>query len=183
MYAYAGTQIAKYKEFYPKNKPSGGLQTTILMLRMIHKNPVFNEAYPDLPVSFKTVIQSLMKEAIVTRYLKLEELCAAFDESDAEIVVDAMSKLVEMLCEDIEADTKYYNESFSREKIEIDKLNAENYLKQFVVSLERNTDILSSDDAVQHASKSVFGLYNKLRIMDQRFAQMTPGYYCGLFNN
>jgi hypothetical protein len=84
------------------------------MLRMIHKNPVFNEAYPDLPVSFKTVIQSLMVEAIVTRYLKLEELCAAFDESDAEDVVDSMTKLVEMLCEDIEADTKYYNESFSR---------------------------------------------------------------------
>jgi (p)ppGpp synthase/HD superfamily hydrolase len=63
-----------------------------------------------------------------------------------------------------------------REKIEIDKLNAENYLQQFVHSLERNTDILSSDDAVKNASKSVFGLYNKLRIMDQRFAQMTPGF-------
>ena len=57
-------------------------------------------------------------------------------------------------------------------------MNAEYYLTQFVTSLERNTDLLSSDEAVDHASKSVFGLNTTsfdLRVMDQKFAQMTPG--------
>lgn len=112
MYDYAKSQIAKYKEFYPKNKPDGGLATTIYMMRMIHKNPIFTEAYPDLPVSFKEVIKKHMVDSIVARFFKLQELNSAFDESDVEGVVEGLSKLVEMLVEDIDADTKYYKAAF-----------------------------------------------------------------------
>lgn len=41
--------------------------------------------------------------------------------------------------------------------------------------LESNTALLESDDAVKQASKSVFGLYRKLRFVDAKYDAMVPG--------
>ncbi|KAJ3216092.1 hypothetical protein HK099_006017 [Clydaea vesicula] len=174
MYSYSQTQVTKYKEFYPKNKPSGGLSTTILFMRMIYKNPVYVDAHPEMPVSFKETLKSVMTNAAVSRYQKLQELCSPFDESDVDGVIEGLLKFAEMLSDEIEADTNYYKKAFKGE-INIDQLTAENYLKLFVLTLESNYEIIASDEAVEKASKNVFALYRKVKFMDEKFGKLIPG--------
>ncbi|RKO83581.1 hypothetical protein BDK51DRAFT_50831, partial [Blyttiomyces helicus] len=59
--------------------------------------------------------------------------------------------------------------------MDIVRLTAETYLKYFVLTLESNAEIIASDDAVNSASKMVFDLYKRLRLMDDRYARMVPG--------
>ncbi|KAJ3061290.1 hypothetical protein HK102_009166, partial [Quaeritorhiza haematococci] len=174
MYSYYRTQVTKYKEFYPKNQPRGALETTILMLRMIHKNPIYRESHPKLPESFREELRLIMNEAAISRYSKLQELSSPFDESDTEAVIEGLKKLAELLSEEIEADSKYFAKPFARE-VDITRLTAENYLRMFVQTLEESREVISSDEAVGNASKSVFALYKRVRVMDERYARLVPG--------
>ncbi|KAJ3277587.1 hypothetical protein HK104_003178, partial [Borealophlyctis nickersoniae] len=174
MQSYYRTQVTKYKEFYPKNMPRGALETTILMLRMIHKNPIYRDAHPGIPESFRDELKSVMNEAAMARYQKLSELTSPFDETDVEAVVEGVEKLAEMLSEEIEQDHKYFMKPFSRE-LDIVRLTAETYLKHLVLTLEDNASVIASDEAVRSASKTVFALYKRLRVMDERYARMVPG--------
>lgn len=114
MHSYYRTQVTNYKEFYPKNMPRGALETTILMLRMIHKNPIYRDSHPTLPESFRDELKGIMMEGAIARYQKLAELTSPFDESDTEAVVEGVEKLAEMLSDEIEADHKYFMKAFAR---------------------------------------------------------------------
>ena len=106
--------MTKYKEFYPKNMPRGALETTILMLRMIHKNPIYRDAHPEVPESFREELKGVMTDACIARYHKLAELTSPFDETDTEGVMEGVEKLAEMLSDEIEADNKYFMKPFAR---------------------------------------------------------------------
>ncbi|KAI9206279.1 uncharacterized protein BJ171DRAFT_579788 [Polychytrium aggregatum] len=173
MHSYYLTQITKYKEFYPKNQPRGALETTILMLRMIHKNAIYRELHPGLPESFRDELRGIMTEAAIARYHKMEELTRPFDESDIHSVVESITKLAEMLSEEIEADARYFTKPFHRE-LDIVRLTAETYLKFFMLTLESHVEEIESDNSVQHAAKSVFALYKRLKAMDVRFVALAP---------
>lgn len=114
MHEYYKTQVTKYREFYPKNLPKGALNTTILMLRMISKNPIFQEAHTELPGSFREELKGVMTVAAVARYERNRELSLPFDETDTEGVVDGLYKLAELLSEEIEDDAKYFQKAFAK---------------------------------------------------------------------
>ncbi|TPX67091.1 hypothetical protein SpCBS45565_g03990 [Spizellomyces sp. 'palustris'] len=171
---YYRTQITKYKEFFPENKPKQALATTILMLRMIFKNPLYRQSHPDKPESFRDELRGMLTEAAIARYEKLKELTTPFDTNDLEAVIEGINKLAEMVSEEIEADGKWYRKPFEKE-LDIVRLTAENYLKYFVLTLESASEEIASDVAVKSASKSVFELYKRVRVMDERYAKMVPG--------
>jgi hypothetical protein len=54
------------------------------------------------------------------------------------------------------------------------RLTAETFIKYFVLTLESNRDLFSSDEAVQENSKIVFDLYKKLLAMDRRYGKLVP---------
>ncbi|KAJ3155766.1 hypothetical protein HDU86_004235 [Geranomyces michiganensis] len=171
---YYRTQISKYKEFFPKNTPKDALETTIMMLRMICKVQVYREANPKLPESFREEFRSLLTEAAIARYQKLSELSQPLDDTDVEGVIEGVLKLAELVTEEIDLDAKYFREPFAKE-VDIVRLTSEQYLKYFVLTLESNTEHISSETAVETASKSVFDLYRRVKVMDARYAKLVPG--------
>ncbi|KAJ3414132.1 hypothetical protein HDV05_007076 [Chytridiales sp. JEL 0842] len=174
MHGYYKTQVAKYKEFYPKNRPEGALDNTLLGMRMVYKSATYREAHPELPDSFKEHIKGVMLESCNTRFQKLFALSSPFDESDIEAVVDGLVKLADLLIEEIEMDKKYYKESFKKD-LDIVKMTAETYLKCLVESLEGQKETIHSDEAVKTASKSIFTLFRKLRTLGERYHKLVPG--------
>ncbi|RKO92860.1 hypothetical protein BDK51DRAFT_52625 [Blyttiomyces helicus] len=88
--------------------------------------------------------------------------------------IEGIWKLAEMISDEIEANVKYFQEPFASE-MDIVSLTTETYLKYFTLTLESNTEIIASDDAVNSASKVVFELYRRLRLMDKRYTRGVPG--------
>ncbi|KAI8819033.1 uncharacterized protein EV422DRAFT_498416 [Fimicolochytrium jonesii] len=176
MEAYYRTQIQKYRDFFPKNTPKDALETTIMMLRMIVKHPVFRESprNPPLTNSFQDYIKPLLTEAAIERYQQLSELCKPLDENDVEGVVEGVTKLGELISEEIDADAKYFFTAFKRE-LDIVRHTTEIYLKYYVLTLESTTETISSDAAVTSGSKMVFELYRQVKVMDERYAKIAPG--------
>ena len=172
MREYYQSQVTNYKEFYPKNKPSGALETTVLMLRMIHKNSIYREDNLALPDSFREILRSLMTEAAVRRYQKLSEICAPFAET-TEATIEAVNKLSEMIIQEVESDNAYFRRPFKRE-LDIVAISAESFLKFFVLDLENITGELRKAEAVVCAHK-VFELYARVRMLDRKFAPLVPG--------
>ncbi|KAJ3164758.1 hypothetical protein HK101_000371 [Irineochytrium annulatum] len=174
MQHYYRTQVTKYKEFYPKNKPEEALESTILMLRMIHKNPIYREIHQDLPQSFRIEIKGIMVVACNERYQKLLQLAAPLDENDVEAVVDGVAKLTELLTEEIVADSKYFKKPFEME-LDIVRLTAECYLRNLNSTMEQHyIDTLQAEDLVVTASKSVFILYKRLKVLDDKLLKIVP---------
>ncbi|KAI9100704.1 hypothetical protein DFS34DRAFT_578825 [Phlyctochytrium arcticum] len=171
---YYRTQLTKYKEIFPKNKPKMALEATILMLRMIFRNPLYRDIHPEKPESFRDELKALLTEAAIARYEKLKELSTPFDTNDVEAMIEGVNKLAELVSEEIEADDKYFKAPFGTE-LNIVRLTVENYLKYFVLTLESNADEIASDTAVNVASQSVFALYRTVREMDERYAKLVPG--------
>ncbi|RKO96114.1 hypothetical protein CAUPRSCDRAFT_12184, partial [Caulochytrium protostelioides] len=171
MYSYYVTQITKYKEFYPKNQPRGALETTLLMIRMIHRNSTYQRHRPELAESLSMELRRIMREASITRYHKLKELSSPLDESDVEAVVQGLSKLADLLSDDIDADEKYFKKPFANEFKNIAKLTADTYLQQFIITLQTLAEVLATTEAVQ-CSKAVFALYKRLRAMDERYSKL-----------
>ncbi|KAJ3328963.1 hypothetical protein HDU76_008921 [Blyttiomyces sp. JEL0837] len=173
MNSYYTTQVTKYKEFFPKNKPDEALESTILMLRMIFKNPIYRESHPHLPQSFRGEIRSIMSDACKARYQKLQELTSPFDESDVEAVIEGAAKLAEMLTEELIADSKYFRKPFEME-LDIVMMTGLMYIESFTASMEQLADVIGGDEAVRVASKGVFTLYKKLKAMNQRYLKLLP---------
>lgn len=172
MHSYYTTQVSNYKEFYPKNRPSGALETTLLMLRMIHKNQLFRDNHPDEPESFREALRAIMTEAAVRRYQKLNEMCLPFDNT-TEALIESTAKLSEMVVDEIELDNKFFRKPFKRE-LDILGVVAESFLKYFVLELENITPELSKPQAIDCAEK-VFKLYIKVRQLDKKYAPLVPG--------
>ncbi|KAJ3124134.1 hypothetical protein HK098_001360 [Nowakowskiella sp. JEL0407] len=174
MYDYYKTQISKYKEFYPKNTPRGALETTLLMLRMIHKNQIYRETHTEVPESFRDVLKVLMTEASVNRFQKLQELTAPFDESDTEAVIDGLCRLAELLSDELQADIKYFDPPFARELV-ISKVTADSYLKYFILCIEQHVEMFASEEIARTASKAMFDLYKRIKRLDDRYSKLVPG--------
>ncbi|TPX74857.1 hypothetical protein CcCBS67573_g03877 [Chytriomyces confervae] len=177
MHAHYKIQVSNYREYYPKNKPDEALESTILLLRMIFKSPVYRQAHPNLPTSFRTEIKSVMLQAVQGRFKKLQEHSAPFDEHDTEAVIDGLIGLCDLLVAELIADYKYYRKSFEIE-LDIVRMNAEVYLEKFVgvlsAQLEGGTGLLTGDDVVQKASRSMFALYKKLKSFDAKYCKVCP---------
>ena len=108
------SQLTKYKEYYPKNKPKGTLDATILLLRMIHRFPLYKKAHPELPDSFRDELRITLSEACITRFQRFKELNTPFDQTDVEAVIDGLTKLAEMVSDEIEQDAEYFQPSFAQ---------------------------------------------------------------------
>ena len=114
MHSYYKQQVSSYKEHFPKNTPRRALETTILMLRMLHKNAIFREHHPDLPDSFREELRKIMTEASIDRFQRLRQLSLPLSDDDAESVIAGISQLAEMLVEEIELDSKYFAKPFEK---------------------------------------------------------------------
>ncbi|TPX34267.1 hypothetical protein SeMB42_g07349 [Synchytrium endobioticum] len=172
MHGYYKQQVSNYKDHFPKNTPRRALETTILMLRMIHKNSIFREQHPDLPESFRQELRKIMTEASIARFQKLRQLSLPLSDDDAEAVIAGISQLAEMLAEEIELDVKYFARAFEKE-VDISMLTADSFLKYFVIELENDSETFASDVAVDYA-KSMFELYKKVKCMEKQFNKMLP---------
>jgi Asp-tRNA(Asn)/Glu-tRNA(Gln) amidotransferase C subunit len=117
----------------------------------------------------------IMTNACKARYNKLVELTTPLNESDIEEVVDGLIRLSELLTEEIELDVRYFKKPF-RKDVDIVRVSSETYLKSFVAQLENEIELLTSDVAIQTASRGIFTLYKKLRVMDEQYGKLIPGY-------
>ncbi|KAJ3289940.1 hypothetical protein HDU79_003651 [Rhizoclosmatium sp. JEL0117] len=175
MHSHYKTQVSNYKEYYPKNKPDEALESTILLLRMIFKSPVFREVHPELPKSFRTEIKEIMIDASNNRFKKLQALASPLDETDVEEVVGGLARLAELLVEDLINDFKYFKKPFEIE-LDIVKLNAEIFFSRFVGVLSAQFDtLLANEKVVEVASGNMFLLLKGLRSFDSKYCRIYPG--------
>ncbi|KAJ3234567.1 hypothetical protein HDU78_005744, partial [Chytriomyces hyalinus] len=174
MHDYYKTQILKYKEFFPKNRPNGALERTIFLWRLVHKSSVYRENHPDSPTSFQEQIKDVLTKSCNTRYEKLYELTSAIDESDLEAVVEGLVKLTTMLTDEIEMDAKYYHTAF-RKDVDIVKLSVDLYTTSFLQTLDEHQEFFTSPEGVAVASKGIFELLKKVRRMDAKLERIVPG--------
>jgi hypothetical protein len=114
MYGHFESQVTKYKEYFPKNRPGGALDNTILMLRLIYRNQVYAMAHPDREKSFTQHLRNLMSESAISKYESFKEITSPFDKNDLDAVIDGLIRLAEMMRDDITADVEYYRKPFQR---------------------------------------------------------------------
>ncbi|KAJ3300949.1 hypothetical protein HDV03_001573 [Kappamyces sp. JEL0829] len=174
MKEHCGNRVTKYKELFPKNQPRGALESTILVLRMIHRFPTFRDKHPELQESFRDELRIMMTEACISRFQRFKEHASPLDEGDVESVIEGINKLADSVNQEIEEDVQYYQPAFAQE-LDIVRLTAENQLKYFTLVLEDGGDVLGGDSAVANASHHVFSLYKTLRMMAERYAKSVGG--------
>ncbi|ORX85927.1 hypothetical protein BCR32DRAFT_290389 [Anaeromyces robustus] len=172
MESFHSKQVCHYREYFPKDQPEGALQNALLLWRMIFKNRIFKQQHPDLPESFREEIGKKILEHVENRYTKLLGLSSPFVET-TEDILNGLAKLADLIVEDIEDDLKYYHVIFSQE-VNIVRVSAETYLKNFIQELENNSERIASPEAVE-ASKATFELYNRVKLMDKQYAKLVPG--------
>ena len=107
-------RVLKYKELFPKNQPRGALESTILVLRMIHRFPTFRSLHPELQESFRDELRIMMTESCITRFQRFKELSTPLDEGDVESVIEGINKLAELVNHEIEQDVQYYQPAFAQ---------------------------------------------------------------------
>ena len=115
MYAHFESQVTKYKDYFPKNRPSGALDNTILMLRLIYRNQVYVAAHPNREKSFTQHLRNLMSESAIAKYESFKEITSPFDKNDLDAVIDGLIRLAEMMRDDITADVEYYRKPFQKQ--------------------------------------------------------------------
>lgn len=174
MKEHCSNRVIKYKELYPKNRPNGVLESTILVLRMVHRFPTFKERHPELQDSYRDELKIMMTESCIVRFQRFKEQAAPMDEGDVESVIEGINKLADLVNAEIELDVQYYQPAFAQE-LDIVRLTAETQLKYFTLVLEDGGDVLGGDSAVANASHHVFQLYKTLRLMAERYAQSVAG--------
>ncbi|KAJ3347766.1 hypothetical protein HDU83_001818, partial [Entophlyctis luteolus] len=168
MNSHYRTQISNYKEYYPKNKPDEALESTILLLRMVFKNPIYREAHPNLPDNFEPEILDIMVRSSKERFKKLSALSAPLDENNVEEVIGGFSKLCELLVSDIVEDYKYFKHPFEIE-LDIVKLNSDVFFARFVAVLSSQFEgPLISSASIQKIASGLFGLLQSLRNFDSK---------------
>ncbi|KAJ3063359.1 hypothetical protein HDU98_000827 [Podochytrium sp. JEL0797] len=175
MHSHYKTQVSNYKEYYPKNKPDEALESTILLLRMIFKSPVFREVHTELPKSFRVEIKDIMVKASNNRFKKLLALSSPLDEMDVEEVVSGVTRLSDLLVDDIVSDYKYFKKPFEIE-LDIVKLNADVFFHRFVGVLSSKFDtLLANEHTVEVAITNMFALLKALRVFESKYVRIYPG--------
>jgi hypothetical protein len=174
MKKYCSERVVKYKELFPENQPRGALESTILVLRMIHRFPTWREHHPETQESHRDELRIMIYEACMSKFQRFKELAAPLDETDVESVIEAINKLADLINEEIQQDVDYFQPAFAQE-LDIVRLTAECLLKHFVLALEDGGDVLGGDAAVANASHHVFQLYKTIRLMGERYAKSVPG--------
>lgn len=114
MYNHFETHLKKYKDFFPKNRPQGGLDNTILMLRLIHRNHTFAATHPEFHSSFTQHLKNMLSVTAIDRYQKFKELTSPFDENDGEAILEGLNKLADMIKDDIDTDFQHFRKPFAR---------------------------------------------------------------------
>jgi hypothetical protein len=103
-------QVTHYKKYFTNALPVGSIETSLLMLRMIYKNSIYQQAHPKETMgSFRDMLVGAMKVASVARYQKIQQEC--FHQGG---LMEGMLKLAHVLSDEIEQDAKYYQTSFAR---------------------------------------------------------------------
>jgi hypothetical protein len=166
--------VVKYKELFPQNQPRGALESTVLVLRMIHRFPTWRDRHPETQESHRDELRIMMYEACMAKFQRFRELAAPLDETDVESVIEAINKLADSINDEIQQDAEYFQPAFAQE-LDIVRLTAECMLKHFVLTLEDGGDVLGGDAAVSTASHHVFQLYKTIRLMGERYAESVPG--------
>ncbi|KAH9270865.1 hypothetical protein BASA83_007018 [Batrachochytrium salamandrivorans] len=123
---------------------------------------------------FREELRNMLVEALIVKFQRFREHTTPLDDNDVESVVEGINRLAELVSEEIEIDNKYFQDSFSNE-LDIVRLTAESHLKYFVLTLEDASELLASHNAVENASKMVFELYKKVKVMHERYAKLVPG--------
>ena len=162
------TAVINYKEFFPGNQPPKALESAILILRMIHKFPMFLDRHPSMKQSPKDELRMMLTEAMISKFQRYKELTAPLDENNVEMVIEAICKLAELINNEIQQDFDHYQSAFNQE-LDIVRLTAECLLKYFALALEDSGEVLSTDVAVLNASAHVFALYRTIRVMSARY--------------
>jgi hypothetical protein len=176
MKANCSNSVLKYKELFPENQPKGALESTILVLRMIHRFPTYLSRHPELPESHRDALRTMMTESSINRFQVFKEQCCPLDDKNVQSVIDSLNYLADLVNKEIDVDVEFFRPAFAQE-LDIVRLTAESQLKYFVLSLEDVSDILGSDEAVKNASDHVFKLYKTIRKMGDRYSECVPGYF------
>ncbi|KAI8811659.1 hypothetical protein BJ742DRAFT_125198 [Cladochytrium replicatum] len=167
MHTYFSSQVSNYKEYYPHNVTTSSapvstangmkhfsatgldaLKTTLFMLRMINKEPLYREHAASLPASFREELRTLMTEAALVRFQKFCNLTAP--------LVKAMQE--------------FYEKAFHRE-LSITQLVGEVFFKYFVINLETQADVFASESAVTEVADNVFSLFRRVATLEEKFAR------------
>lgn len=109
-----GGRVLKYKELFPKNQPRGALESTILILRMIHRFPTFRTIHPELQESFRDELRIMMTESCIGRFQRFKELSTPLDEGDVESVIEGINKLADLVNHEIELDVQHFQPAFAQ---------------------------------------------------------------------
>ncbi|KAJ1565855.1 hypothetical protein HK096_008593 [Nowakowskiella sp. JEL0078] len=183
MQSYFTSQVTSYKDFYPYRLPESktnyndvtppgssnleALKTTVFMLRMINKEPIYRQAYPDIPRSFREELRTIMQESAVVRFQRFQSLNSPLDETIISDVVEGLMRLAEFCMDDVKLDVKFYDPAFSRE-LNISQLVGEIYLKYLIMTLQLQNDVFLSDDAASKCSNEIFALYHRVRNVNEK---------------
>ncbi|KAJ3124137.1 hypothetical protein HK098_001363 [Nowakowskiella sp. JEL0407] len=192
MHAYYTSQVTNYKDFYPyRPQPSSNyphntstitspnnhasnidaLKTTLFMLRMINKEPIYRKAHPNTPESFRDELKKMMTEAAVVRFQRFQNLNSPLDESIVSDVVDGFLRLADFCIDDVKLDHEYYEKAFSRE-LSITQLVGETYLKYFILTLESQNEVFVAEEAVTQCADLIFALYHRVKSLEDSFKSL-----------
>ncbi|KAJ3346648.1 hypothetical protein HDU83_002808 [Entophlyctis luteolus] len=174
MCEYFRLQVVKYKEFFPKNRPPGALENTILLWRMVFKSEVYRESHPEQPAAFTPFINEIIRKSFESRFQKLFELTSPVDEGDLELVVEGLVRLTDMITDEIEMDAKYYQTPFRRD-VKIVEVSIEMYMSAFMRVIDEQQEFFTSAEGVAAASKGIFNLLKRMRRMDAKLNKIAPG--------
>lgn len=114
MKEHCSNRVIKYKELFPKNRPNGALESTILVLRMVHRFPTFRERHKDVQESYREELRIMMTEACISKFQRFKELSTPLDENDVESVIDGINKLADLVNLELEQDVQYFQPAFSQ---------------------------------------------------------------------
>ncbi|KAJ3127793.1 hypothetical protein HK098_005792 [Nowakowskiella sp. JEL0407] len=206
MHSYYTSQVTNYKDFYPYRTQSStnnqstvsspanqtayidALKTTLFMLRMINKEPIYRKAFPDIPDSFRDELRKMMIESAVVRFQRFQNLNAPLDESVVADVMDGFLRLADFCIEDVKLDAEFYEKAFTRylnseivlfinlmqccRELSITQLVAETYLKYFILTLESQNEVFITDEAVNQCGDLVFSLYHRVKLLEETYVSI-----------
>ena len=119
MYAHLEIQLKKYNDYFPKNQPPEALSHTILLMRLIYKNPIFIADHPKFSSSFTLHLKGIVNDAMVGRFERFQELTAPFDECNLKDVLEGLCKFTDMINDEITNDNEYFRKPFIKYLIRI----------------------------------------------------------------
>ncbi|KAI9351299.1 hypothetical protein BDR26DRAFT_850830 [Obelidium mucronatum] len=174
MHSFYKKEIQNYRQKYSKSKPTQPVESCLLVLRMISKNPVFRECHPELPTSFRTEIKDIMEESISSRFHRRREHFLRHDGTDMKAFMDEFSRMAVALCEDIAADAKYFSASFELE-LDITLLSATVYIQLFSgLMAERFLKVDVNSQDTRFLQQEVLAFLSSLKSLNAKICKISP---------